>query len=119
MARLVFYQLLILVAISIVFTVMGGWVAGFSALLGGMCYLVPTVAAVLVLNFFQAAGIWQPASFFWGESLKIILSIIMMALTAIVYPALQWLPFLLGLVMVSHIVFFVYWKIKASWQVKK
>lgn len=112
MTLLVYYQMLILAVVTLAFWLFGGASSGVSALLGGLCYLLPTLAAVLVLNFFQTAKTWLPASFFWGESLKIMLSIMLMAVVAFAYSALQWLPFLVGLIMVSHIVFFVYWKIK-------
>lgn len=84
--------------------------AAWSCFLGGACYALPTVLAVLLLNFFRARPRWAAISFLWGESLKVILTMTAMVAVFWFYPQLMWLPFLCGLLAVSHIVFFMIWK---------
>ncbi len=111
MRKIILYQSIILLALAGLAAVLSGWQAAWSLVLGGLCYLVPTALTVLVLSFFQASPALMPLGFVIGESSKVVLAIMLMALTFYVYPSVQWMPFFIGLLAVSHIVFFVFWKL--------
>ncbi len=110
MTKIIVWQAVLLAALTAVFALLSGATAAWSCLLGGVCYLLPTVVAILLLNFFRSRPRWAAISFLWGESLKVMLSILLMAAVFWWYPAVAWLPFLLGLLSVSHVVFFMIWK---------
>lgn len=110
MNKILFWQAGLLASLVLLFAVFLGGTAAWSVFWGGFCYGLPTLLAILLLNFFRSHPRWAAISFLWGESLKVILSIVLMVGVFWFYPALAWLPFLLGLLSVSHVVFFMIWK---------
>ena len=111
MTKIIIWQAGLFAILVAAFGVLLGANAALSCLLGGLCYLLPTTLAILLLNFFRSRARWAAISFLWGESLKVMLSIMLMVGVFWFYPALEWLPFLLGLLSVSHVVFFMIWKL--------
>lgn len=99
MLRLVLLQL----AVTLVTGVIAGLVAGihamFSALLGGLCCVVPNglFALRLTLEAQKAQGI-SPTTFFVGEFLKIAMTIAMFGAVVWLYRDLSWLALIVGFV---------------------
>lgn len=86
--------------------------AAYSALAGGASYLLPSFIMMLVLKFFKPYPKLAGYGFFLGEGLRIVLSMaIMLVVFFMWYQELHFIPFLLGLLVVSHIVFLVFWKV--------
>lgn len=92
MLRLVLIQLATSVFAAVVAGLLAGHHAFFSALLGGLCCVVPN--SVFALRFYIGArkpGTLSPMSFFFGEFTKIALTIGMLAAVVIGYRDLNWL----------------------------
>jgi ATP synthase protein I len=99
MLRIVLLQL----AASVVAGAIAGLVAGspafYSALLGGLCCVIPNglFALRLFANAQQANGA-NPMSFFIGEFVKIGLTVALLGAIAWVYRDLNWLALIAGFV---------------------
>ena len=99
MLRLVSLQLIATAIVGILAALLGGWPAGFSAVLGGICCVVPN--AIMALRLF--AGTKKPgganaATFFIWEFAKIALTVGLLWLTASLYHDLNWLALLAGFI---------------------
>lgn len=88
---------------TIVTAAIAGLVAGihglFSALLGGLCCVVPN--SLFALRLFanaQKLGAANPMSFFIGEFIKIALTVALLGATAWLYRDLNWLALMVGLI---------------------
>lgn len=99
MLRLVLSQL----ASTIVAAAIAGWLAGIhgllSALLGGLCCVLPN--GLFALRLFanaQRLGAANPMSFFIGEFIKIALTVALLAATAWLYRDLNWLALIVGFI---------------------
>jgi ATP synthase protein I len=78
---------------------LGGVPALLSALLGGLCCVVPN--ALFALRLFASAqkvGGANPMTFFIGEFIKIALTVALLGLTAWLYRDLNWLALIVGFV---------------------
>lgn len=84
-----------------------GMESAFSALLGGIAYLLPTLLASAVMYLTGKNAALSLIGFFWAEGMKVMLALLMMVAAFVLYPSLQWLPFLAALLIVSFSVFFV------------
>lgn len=84
-----------------------------SVLWGGLCYLLPSLVASLFLYFTNKKIQYMALGFVLGESLKIILAILMIVGVLLVYSTLNWLYFFIGFLAVSHVIFIVFWKLKS------
>lgn len=99
MLRLVLLQF----ATTIVTSVLAGLIAGmpalWSALLGGLCCVVPNglFALRLFANAQKLEGA-NPMSFFIGEFVKIALTVALLAATAWLYRELNWLALIVGFI---------------------
>jgi ATP synthase protein I len=92
MLRLVLLQLATTVIASMIAGLMGGVHALISALLGGLCCVVPN--GVFALRLFAAGrkpGGADPMSFFIGEFIKIALTIALLGAIVWLYRDLNWL----------------------------
>lgn len=88
--------------------------AFFSALAGGLCYLVPSAAAVLFLNLLKPYPEWASYGFVFGESLKIALALMMLLVVFIVYhQKIVFIPFIFGLLAASHLVFLAFLRVRS------
>lgn len=99
MLRLVSLQLIATVVAGVIAALLGGWPAGFSAVLGGICCVVPN--AIMALRLFagtQKPGGANPAAFFIWEFVKIALTVALLWLTATLYRDLNWLALIAGFV---------------------
>lgn len=92
MLRLVLIQLATSLLAAAVAGLLAGHHAFVSALLGGLCCVVPN--SVFALRLYMGArkpGTLSPMSFFFGEFTKIALTIAMLAAVVIGYRDLNWL----------------------------
>jgi ATP synthase protein I len=85
--------------VGVLAALLGGWSAMFSAVLGGICCVVPNgIMAVRLFASAQKAGGANPATFFIWEFIKIALTVAFLGLTATLYHDLNWLALIAGFV---------------------
>ncbi len=99
MLRLVSLQLIVTVVAGLVAALLGGWPAMLSAVLGGICCVLPN--GIMALRLFAAAqkpGGANPFSFFIWEFIKIALTLALLGATAWLYRDLNWLALLAGFI---------------------
>ena len=99
MLRLVSLQMMATLVAGVIAGLLGGWSAMFSAVLGGICCVVPN--AVMALRLFastQKPGGANPATFFIWEFVKIALTLVLLFATARLYHGLNWLALLGGFI---------------------
>ena len=99
MLRLVLLQLATTVIASVIAGLIGGAHALVSALLGGLCCIVPnSLFAMRLFANSQKAEAANPMSFFIGEFIKIALTITLLGVVAWSYRDLSWLALIAGFV---------------------
>jgi ATP synthase protein I len=99
MLRVIILQLAATIVAGLIAWLLGGTQALFSALLGGMCYVVPnSLFALRLYANAQKPGGANPASFFVGEFIKIALTIALLGAVARLYHGLNWLALIGGLI---------------------
>ncbi len=92
MLRLVLIQLATTLAAAAVAGLAGGKHAFLSALLGGLCCVVPNGLFALRLSVgVNRPGTLSPLSFFFGEFTKIVLTVVLLATVVWWYRELNWL----------------------------
>lgn len=99
MLRVILLQLATTVVAGLVAGLLGGTSALFSALLGGLCCVVPN--SLFALRLFanaQKAGGANPMSFFIGEFIKIALTVALLGAIAWLYHGLNWLALIVGFI---------------------
>ena len=99
MLRVVLLQLATTVIAGMIAGLLGGLAALYSALLGGLCCVVPN--GLFALRLFASAqkpGGADPMSFFIGEFIKIALTIALLGAVAWLYRDLNWLALIAGFI---------------------
>ena len=99
MLRVVLLQLATTVVAGVIAGLIGGTPALLSALLGGLCCVIPN--SLFALRLFanaQKAGAANPMSFFIGEFIKIALTIALLGAVAWLYRDMNWLALIAGFV---------------------
>lgn len=99
MLRLVLLQLAGTATVGVIAGLIGSWPALFSALLGGLCCVVPN--ALFALRLFASARKPEganPMTFFIGEFIKIALTVALLFAIAMLYRDLNWLALIAGFV---------------------
>jgi ATP synthase protein I len=99
MFRIVSLQLMATVVAGVVAALLGGWSAMISAVLGGLCCVVPN--GLFALRLFanaQKLGAANPMSFVIGEFIKIALTVTLLGAIAWLYHGLNWLALLCGFI---------------------
>jgi ATP synthase protein I len=90
----------------------GGEVAGLSALMGGLSYLLPSLLFALRLRRLArrapVSGSSYPLEFFFGEAVKIALTIGLLVLSLYLVPGLVWGWFIGGLAVALQAGFFAF-----------
>jgi ATP synthase protein I len=95
MLRLVSLQMLATLITGFIAGLLGGWSAMLSAVLGGICCVVPNgIMAMRLFAGTQKVGGANPATFFIWEFVKIALTLALLFLTARLYHDLNWLALL-------------------------
>lgn len=112
MIKLVSIQWALLSLFAIFAYLMYGQNHALSALFGGASYAIPTTLSVLFLNLFRNAPAYAGMAFIMAEGLKIVLSLILMITSFVLYPNMHFIPFFVGLLIVSHLVFLSFLKVE-------
>ena len=99
MVRIVSLQLMATVVAGIIAALLGGWSAMWSAVLGGLCCVVPNglFALRLFANAKRLSGA-NPMTFFIGEFIKIALTVALLGAIAWLYRDLNWLALICGFI---------------------
>ena len=98
MLRIVSLQLIATVVVGALAALLGGWSAMFSAVLGGLCCVVPNGIMAVRLFVASASGTATPATFFIWEFVKIALTLALLGATAWLYHDLNPLALAAGLI---------------------
>jgi ATP synthase protein I len=98
MLRIVLLQFAAAIVVGIVAGLIGGISALFSALLGGMCCVVPNGLFALRLFTSARSRTATPITFFIGEFIKIALTIALLGAVAWLYHDLNWLALIVGFI---------------------
>lgn len=99
MLRLILLQISATGLASGIAGLVGGLPAFYSALLGGLCCVIPN--GLFALRLFadaQKVGSANPMTFFIGEFIKIALTVALLGATAWLYRDLNWLALIAGFV---------------------
>ena len=99
MLRIVSLQLIATVVVGLIAALLGGWAAMFSAVLGGLCCVVPN--GIMAVRLFAATakpGGANPVTFFIWEFIKIALTLALLGATAWLYHDLNWLALVAGII---------------------
>ena len=114
MAKVLYLQFAALAAVTLLsWAANADIAAAWSAAAGGLSYFLPSVVTVLFLNIFRNTPQYAGYAFIVGEGLRVVLALVLMVLVfALFHRNLQFLPFLFGLLAVSHVIFFIFWKAK-------
>lgn len=102
MLRVVLTQLAATLVVGIIAGALGGMTAALSALMGGLCCVVPN--AVFALRLFAAAnkpGGANPMDFFIGEFVKIAFTVALLGAAAWLYQDLNWLALLAAFIVAA------------------
>lgn len=112
MKKVISYQLVVIACYALGLYLVWGQLAAVSGLAGALSYAIPNMVAVLVLSLFSINPVMSYAAFMVAEGLKITLAAVMMLLIMYFFHTqIMWLPFIIGLIISSHIVFIVFWKL--------
>jgi len=98
MFRLVLLQFAAAVVAGAIAGMIGGIPALCSALLGGLCCVVPNGLFALRLFISARSRTATPMTFFFGEFIKIALTIALLVAVAWLYRDLNWLALIAGFV---------------------
>jgi ATP synthase protein I len=98
MLRVILLQLAATIVAGLVAGLMGGIPALFSALLGGLCCVIPNSLFALRLFANAKKGDANPISFFIGEFIKIALTVALLGAIAWLYHGLNWLALIAGFI---------------------
>lgn len=98
MLRIVSLQLIATVVVGAIAALLGGWSAMFSAVLGGLCCVVPNGIMAVRLFAASASGTATPATFFIWEFVKIALTLALLGATAWLYHDLNPMALAAGIV---------------------
>jgi ATP synthase protein I len=101
MLRIILLQLVTTVVAALVAGMLGGLPALWSALLGGICCVVPN--ALFALRLYVSArkpGGTNPMTFFFGEFFKIATTFALMGAIVWLYHGVNWLAFVLSFIVV-------------------
>ena len=98
MLQLVLLQLAVTATVGMIAGLIGGLPALISALLGGLCCVVPNALFALRVFANVRKGSANPVTFFAGELIKIALTVALLFAVAMVYRDLSWLALLAGFI---------------------
>lgn len=99
MLRIVSLQVIATVVAGLIAALLGGWPAMFSAVIGGLCCVVPnTVFALRLFAGTHKPGGANPMTFFIWEFIKIAMTVALLGAAAWLYRDLNWLALLGGFI---------------------
>jgi len=101
MLRIILLQLVAMVVAACTAGLLGGVSALWSALLGGMCCVVPN--SLFALRLYTSArkpGEVSPMTFVFGEAIKIATTLALMGAVVWLYHGVHWLAFIVSFIVV-------------------
>ncbi|QNA90900.1 ATP synthase subunit I [Massilia sp. Dwa41.01b] len=98
MLRLVSLQLIATVVAGVLAALLGGWAAMFSAVLGGLCCVLPNAVMAFRLFASTKAGSANPLTFFIWEFIKIGFTLALLGATVWLYRDLNPLALIAGFI---------------------
>jgi ATP synthase protein I len=98
MLRIILLQFATTLIVGCIAGLVGGIPALISALLGGLCCVVPNSLFALRIFANARAGKADPMSFFIGEFIKIALTVALLGAVAWLYHDLNWLALIAGFI---------------------
>ena len=102
MLRVVILQCAATLIVSLIAGALGGMAALWSALLGGLCCVVPNgLFALRLFSDAQKPGGASANTFFIGEFVKITLTVALLGATAWLYHDLNWLALLAAFIVAA------------------
>lgn len=104
------WQTVMLFVAICVSTLLWNTSAIWSTVLGGLCYLIPTLLALLTLVSVKKIPALLPITLMTVEIIKILMICLLMLLVYIFYSAVNWFAFLIGLTLVSQAGLFTFRK---------
>ena len=110
MKWIMFWQTVMLFAAVCVSAWLWNYSAIWSAVLGGLSYLVPTLLAILTIIAAKKLPALLPATLLMAEISKIMMICLMILLVYVCYSAVNWFAFLTGLILVSQAGLFTFRK---------
>lgn len=112
MMRVSLAQFVLTILVGAAFAVFVGQEAGFSALIGGGAYAIPTACFVLylVLAGRRTSARFNPYRVLVGEFVKILMVLLILGLSVKYYENLYWPGLILGIVVVVNANFIVLFK---------
>lgn len=115
MAKTVLLQLLAMALLAAGAYFVAGYAAAVSAVLGGVVYIIPTVAAVLIVKLLGSFPVIAGMTFIFAQSFKIALALVLLLVLFYFYhQQIVFIPFILSMTAVSHLVFLVSWKVQKN-----
>lgn len=106
MNKILYVQMAALAIVAVLCAAISGMSGFWSALAGGLSYLLPSAVAVLLLKLFKPYPHLAGKIFLLGEGLKVTLALVLMVVIfAVWHETLKFLPYVAGLFVVSHLVF--------------
>lgn len=111
MLKTVSLQASVALVVALIASLIGGTVAGWSALLGGLACVVPNALFALRLGIqMRRPGGAQVMTFFGGEFVKLVLTVAILAVIALRAHDLNWLAMLTGFIVAlkSYFVAFLF-----------
>lgn len=101
MLRIILLQLVTMVVAAGVAGLLGGATALWSALLGGICCVVPNgLFALRLFTSTRKPGGANPMTFLFGEFIKIATTLALMGAVVWLYRDVNWLAFILAFIVV-------------------
>lgn len=104
------WQAVMLFVAICVSTLLWNTSAIWSTVLGGICYLIPTLLALLTLSAVKKISALLPVTLIMVEISKVFMICLMMLLVYVCYSAVNWYSFLIGLILVSQAGLFTFRK---------
>lgn len=99
MFRAVFLQVGATLVAAVIAGLAAGWRGAVSAALGGAaCFLPNFFFALRLAALSKKPGTSYPVAFFIGEFVKVTATVALLVMVAILYPDVQWLALLVGLI---------------------
>lgn len=110
MSRIIFWQAVMLFAAVCMSTYFWSSTAVWSALWGGLCYLIPTIMAIVNILVMKKIPALLPVALLTAEIGKIMLVCLMILMVYMSYASVNWYAFLMGLILVSQAGLFTFRK---------
>lgn len=99
MRQIIWLQCISTFVVAVIASFFGGLSAWWSTLLGGACCVLPNMLfAWRLYRVTQLPGGATPMTFFFGEFLKIVMTLALFGVVVALYHNLHWITFVIGFI---------------------